>query len=289
MQRLLSLFTLAVLITLPAGATGATTTPRPLTLLFAGDVMLSRHVDEIIQRQRNQNFPWEKIAARTKAADLFFVNLEAPFSKTGPYDNGDMVFAVRPEYVTGLVQAGVDVVSLANNHYRDAGEAGVALTKRLLARQRIQYVLPGHPTVLNIRGAKIGLAGSAYNLGLDAQTLRQDIAKLKKREATFIVASMHAGTEYAKTPSKAQRDFAHAAVDAGANLVVGHHPHVTQTTERYRKGFIVYSLGNFIFDQFWSAETMRGAVLEVRLRSDGRFTPKLLPVSISRKAQPAIE
>ncbi|MBI3114942.1 MAG: CapA family protein [Candidatus Kerfeldbacteria bacterium] len=89
-------------------------------------------------------------------------------------------------------------------------------------------------------------------------------------------------------PSAAQRKFAHAAIDAGADLVVGHHPHVTQTTEEYQGGFIAYSLGNFIFDQFWSDETMRGQALEAVLPSSDKPTYTLRDLQINRQAQPTL-
>ncbi len=263
--------------------------PSPLTMLFAGDVMLSRHVDTVIQRAKDPAFPWQLVKERTVAADFFFVNLEAPFSEQGPYDDGNLVFAVRPENVAGLVQAGVDVVSFANNHYRDAGTAGVETTKRVLTEHDIAPALPGEPAVVVRAGRMIGVVASAYNLGLDENALRKDIAAVRQRGATFIVASMHAGVEYAATPSAAQRQFSHAAIDAGADLVVGHHPHVTQTTEAYAGKYIVYSLGNFIFDQFWSDETMRGQALEVVLPSSDKPTYTLRDVRINRQAQPALD
>lgn len=260
---------------------------RPLTLLFAGDVMLSRYVDRVIERQQDPILPWRLVARRTRRADLFFVNLEAPFSKRGPYDNDDLVFAVRPSRIKGLVAAGVDVVSTANNHFRDVGEAGVQLTRDLLQQFGIRSTFPGRPAVVKRRGLAIGIVSSSYNLGLDIKQLATDIRRVQRRGVTYIVATMHAGTEYASTPNPQQNAFARAAIDQGADLVVGHHPHVPQTVERYRGKTIVYSLGNFIFDQFWSDATRRGQVLEVRLEHSGRYTTKLHDISINRQAQPA--
>lgn len=261
---------------------------RPsLRMLFAGDVMLSRYVDTLIQRAGTPGMPWELMADSTQNADVFFVNLEAPFSAVGPYDDDNMVFHVRPSYVDGLTFAGVDVVSMANNHYKDAGDSGVAKTKEVLTDNGIMYALPGEPTLMERRGWRIGFTAGAYNIGLNQDTLKADVASLQEQGADFIVSSMHAGVEYQKTPSASQETYAHAAIDAGADLVVGHHPHVTQTIEEYNSGYIVYSLGNFIFDQFWSADTLRGHVLDVQLSEQGpRYAVR--DIVINNKAQPSI-
>ncbi|MFA6511981.1 MAG: CapA family protein [Patescibacteria group bacterium] len=259
----------------------------PMTLLFAGDVMLSRYVDTLIQRAGTPDMPWELMADSTQHADIFFVNLEAPFSDVGPYDDENMVFHVRPDYVSGLNFAGVDVVSFANNHWRDAGDSGVKKTKETLADNDIAYALPGEPTLMERRGWRIGFTAGAYTIGLNQDTLKADVASLQDQGADFIVSSMHAGVEYQKTPSTSQETYAHAAIDAGADLVVGHHPHVTQTIEEYNGGYIVYSLGNFIFDQFWSADTLRGQVLDVFLSEDNS-TYALRDITINNKTQPSL-
>lgn len=261
---------------------------KPIRMLFAGDVMLSRYVDTLIQRAGSPNMPWELMVETTSAADIFFVNLEAPFSDAGPYDDENLIFSVRPEYVSGLTYAGVDVVSFANNHFRDAGQQGVQRTKDVLVKNNIAYALPGEPALVEQGGWKIGITADAYNLGLNQKTLAADIAALRVRGADFIVSSMHAGSEYVRTPGEAQQIYAHAAIDAGANLVVGHHPHVSQTTEEYGGGYIVYSLGNFIFDQFWSEETRRGWVLTVTLAADGTPTYHVDDIGINTEAQPSI-
>lgn len=262
---------------------------QPITMLFAGDVMLSRSVDTLTQRAGTPNHPWQLVADETRAADLFFINLEAPLAPTGPYDRDGLVFRVRPSALTGLTYAGVDVASLANNHIRDAGADNVQYTQARLDEAGIGWVLPGHPSYVTKRGVRIGFAGSSYTMGLDASQLKRDVRWLKRRRADLVVVTMHAGREYVTEPTQQQRSFAQAAVRAGADLVVGHHPHVPQTVERYRGRTIVYSLGNFIFDQFWSQATMRGQVLELRRSSSGRLSFHLRDITINRQAQPAFD
>ncbi|MBI3115294.1 MAG: CapA family protein [Candidatus Kerfeldbacteria bacterium] len=259
--------------------------PPPATLLFAGDVMLSRYVDTLMLRH-GMTSPWQLMADVTRAADLFFVNLEAPFSERGPYDDDNLVFAVRPEAIEGLTFAGVDAVSRANNHYRDQGDAGVSLTTRLLDEHDIAHTFPGAPAIVEAGAYTVGIVSSAYNLGLDETQLRHDLAAVRLRGADLVVLTMHAGVEYVTTPNTQQIAFAHAAIDAGADLVVGHHPHVPQTTEIYGDTPIVYSLGNFIFDQFWSDATMRGQVLELTLHADGAYDWQLRDIVINGQAQP---
>lgn len=281
MRRLMTVLTITLLIPFPLAAA------EPIIMLFAGDVMLSRGVDTLTQRAGDPRHPWRLVVDTTSAADLFFINLEAPFAPTGPYDRDGLVFRVRPSALTGLTYAGVDAVSLANNHIRDAGADNVQYTQVSLDRAGIAWVLPGHPSYVTKRGLRIGFAGSSYTMGLDASQLRRDIRWLKRRRADLVVVTMHAGTEYVPRPNQPQQTFARAAIDSGADLVVGHHPHVPQTVERYRGRTIVYSLGNFIFDQFWSQATMRGQALEVQRSATGRLRFHLRTVTINRQAQPA--
>jgi poly-gamma-glutamate synthesis protein (capsule biosynthesis protein) len=131
---------------------------------------------------------------------------------------------------------------------------------------------------METNGIKICFLGASYassnNDGKtknDYVTRVEDVDKLKssilnlKSNCDFITVSMHAGTEYTRTPNQKQIDFAHSAIDFGADLVIGHHPHWIQTIEKYKNKYIFYSLGNFIFDQMWSEETKEGLVLKIQI------------------------
>src|ERR1019366_5114780 len=109
-----------------------------------------------------------------------------------------------------------------------------------------------------------------------------DVARLLAEDADVAIVSMHAGTEYQPQPNFQQREFARAALDAGARVVAGHHPHVTQPWERSGNGVIFYSLGNLVFDQFQRAETQRGALAEVVFSGKTLESAALLPVDIVR-------
>lgn len=243
--------------------------PPPINrLVFGGDVMLSRHVAKRMAATKDPALPFRKIGPFFKAADLAFVNLESPFSDKGAPPTAGMVFKAPPAAVEGLLLAGIDVVSLANNHARDQHEYGLLYTLDWLEKNRIAAVGAGRDEAAARRGAvltantvKFGFLAYTYDQrngnhkeddnrinGLDIPRLREDIAAIRQRSNVTVV-STHAGAEYARTPHPAQQQFARAAIEAGATLVIGHHPHVVQPCEEYATGVICYSLGNLVFDQ----------------------------------------
>ncbi|MBI3684755.1 MAG: CapA family protein [Acidobacteria bacterium] len=250
-------------------------------LLFGGDVMLARHVYRQAELHKDPAWPFRKIATEFRAADLAFVNLESPFSEKPPYFEERMVFRAHPLMIEGLKIAGIDVVSTANNHVRDAGPRGIEFTLDWLAMNGIAAAgtawkpeeLNRGP-VLESKGVRFGFLAYTYDqrngnhqkddarvamMSLDGMV--QDVRALRTR-ADAVLVSMHAGVEYRPQPTRDQMRFARAAIDAGASVVIGHHPHVVQPVERYKDGVIFYSLGNLIFDQE-PAATKRGAVAEV--------------------------
>lgn len=244
-------------------------TPPPINrLLFGGDVMLTRHVGQVIAARKDPAWPFRQIAEEFAKADLAFVNLESPFTDKGTPTRTGMVFRADPTNLAGLLLAGIDVVSFANNHTRDAHEQGLLYTLDLLDQNKIAVAGVGRDeaaaragVILERQGVKFGFVAYTYDQrngnhktddprinGLDLVRLREDVRDIRAK-ANVTIVSMHAGTEYAKQPNAQQRQMAQAAIEAGAALVIGHHPHVTQPCEDYRTGVICYSLGNLIFDQ----------------------------------------
>ncbi|MEX2264204.1 MAG: CapA family protein [Bryobacteraceae bacterium] len=255
--------------------------PARTRLIFGGDVMLSRHVGRIARRLGRPWWPFHAIAPVFSEADLAFVNLESPFSDRGrPVEKG-MIFKAEPEMIEGLVLANIQIVSTANNHSRDQRGYGVEFTLDWLARHGIAAAGTGRSeeaarqgVVLERNGTRFGFLAYTYDqsngnhhdldprvLGLGIAPMESDVRSLRER-CDAVVVSMHAGIEYRSQPSLEQRRFARAAVDAGAALVIGHHPHVIQPIERYGEGVICYSLGNLIFDQFHRRETQKGLLAE---------------------------
>ncbi|MEK7510248.1 MAG: CapA family protein [Patescibacteria group bacterium] len=259
---------------------------QQIVLLFGGDIMLDRGVEWAIKKNGGDwRWPFLKIADTLHGADLVFGNLESQISDKGRNVGSRYSFRADPKSMEGLVYAGFDVVSVANNHSFDytkeafedsllrIKEAGIAYTGGGFSSQEAYF-----PAIREVKGIRVGFLGytnsgsaswsvkenQAGIVWTDWNTLEQlerDIQQAK-RNVDILVVSLHGGEEYAKEPNEFQKAFAKTAIDAGANLIIGHHPHVVQPLEQYQQGWIAYSLGNFVFDQYFSQETMRGAMLK---------------------------
>jgi gamma-polyglutamate biosynthesis protein CapA len=269
-------------------------------LLFAGDVMFSRGVRRAILAARDPALPFRKIAPLMSAADIAFINLETPFSDKGPYHEDGLVFHAAPEMIAGLTLAGVSVASTANNHTRDCAAHGVEYTVCWLRFHGISPVGTSESeqrthegVVLTRKGIRFGFLGYTFDqqngnwrdidpriATTDIPTVVRDVQALSRR-ADVVIVSMHHGVEYMSKPSRAQTEFAHAAIDAGAGLVIGHHPHVVQPVEMYRGRPIYYSLGNFVFDQYQRQATQHGAMVEISFVGATVLSSRILPVMIT--------
>jgi gamma-polyglutamate biosynthesis protein CapA len=270
-------------------------------LIFTGDVMLSRGVRREILAARDVALPFRKMAQMLAASDIAFVNLESPFSDRGPYREGGLVFHAAPDMIAGLKLAGIAVASTANNHTRDCAAHGVEFTVAWLRAHGIEPVGSGeseaatHKGIVLVRhGIRFGFLGYTYDQNngnwkdidprialADPKAVCRDVTEIRKRSDVVIV-SMHHGIEYTLKPTAAQVAFAHAAIDAGAKLVIGHHPHVVQPSESYRDGLIFYSLGNFIFDQYQRVETQHGEVVQISFVGRNILATHVMPVKITR-------
>jgi poly-gamma-glutamate capsule biosynthesis protein CapA/YwtB (metallophosphatase superfamily) len=297
---------LAALSLPPRRSAGGGPIPKPGSrnrLLLGGDVMLSRYVGRLARQKRDPGWPLRELAPLLSSADIAFVNLESPFSDRGrPVEKG-MVFKAEPEMIEALVCAGIDAVSTANNHTRDFGAHGVEFTLEWLARHGIAAVGTGatpeiahQGVVLERNGARFGFLAYTYDQSngnhadrddrvamMNVDEMTSDVRSIRQRVDVAIV-SMHAGVEYQRSTTTDQRRFARAAIDAGAKVVVGHHPHVTQPLESYANGLIFYSLGNLVFDQIHRKETQVGWIADVRFAGDRIAGYGVIPVDIVRTA-----
>ncbi len=280
-------------------------TPGPVTLLACGDVLLSRTVAARIERH-GYRWPFRHVRDLVSSADLAFCNLENPASFVGtPYPGkpAEVTFRAPPGALFGLKWAGFDAVSLANNHMSDYGPAAIRETLDYLdllgigrAGAGVDETSARAPAVLETPGGRVAFLAYAEagwsvvpagpdRAGVapaDPARMAEDIAALRRDlRPDYIVVSVHWGEEHERHPGPAQREFGRAAVDAGAHLVLGHHPHVLQSLERYRDGLIVYSLGNFVFDM--SADsTYDTAALRITLQGARVRAAEILPLRIER-------
>ena len=281
--------------------------PHELRLLFVGDVMLARGVGAKALSRGDWTFPFQKIAETLRAADLSFGNLECAVSDTGRDLHHLYSLRADPQAIDGLKFAGFRVLSVANNHVYDWDRPALLDTLRRLREAGIEPVGAGandleahQPVVVNLGGTRIALlayvgiepreatagpdrAGVAW---LDPARVLEDI-RLARPLADLVIVSLHWGVEYAPRPQPRQIRLAHAMIDAGADLIVGGHPHVVQPLEQYRGRSIAYSLGNFVFDQR-DPVTHRGRMLEVTV-SDKQVKEVLaVPIAINRDFQPSV-
>ena len=295
----------------------APTTPapepeKPITLLFAGDIMLDRGVKYMVDKygQGDYGFPFLKISEEIKEADLAIANLESQISDKGEKQGSIYSFRAEPGAIEGLISAGFDILSLANNHSFDYGKEALQDSLSRLIDANISPIGAGSesqafsPTIKTVdktkfaffayadespsswkaKGESFGIASiSKENL----ERIKQDI-KLAKDLADIVIVYFHWGEEYAKEPTSEQTDFAKAVIDAGADLVVGSHPHVVQKSEIYNGHQIFYSLGNFVFDQGFSKETLEGEILEVTIQDKKIKKVSPTKIKINEFFQPEI-
>lgn len=268
-----------------------------VTFLAVGDIMLSRGVARRIKAANDSLLPFRQLEPLLKSTDFNFGNLETPISGRDQVLGHKKIFNTRIEDIEGLTTYNFDVVNLANNHAFDQGPSGLKATRKFLEDRGITYLGAGdtldeawRAKVITANGLRIAFIGASYASVNDGGVTRhayiariEDLDYLKatisgvKAQADFIIVTMHAGTEHVakadprRPLDKWQIDFAHAAVDYGADLVIGAHPHWIQNLERYSGKYIFYSLGNFIFDMHDPINN-QGLVLKITLRGAGRST-----------------
>ena len=283
-------------------------TSEEVSLVAVGDISFSRGVERMVKKQKDLNYPFLKIRDYLKSADLVFGNLETPITEGPEIPDFEMVFRSNPGTEQTLKQAGFSVLSLANNHTPNFGEQGLKDTFNYLAEVGIKFVGAGNneqeanqPVYIETKGIKFAFLAyndtdivpasyEAANSHAGTAFMRTEkmaeAVKEAKQKTDFVIISMHAGIEYTDKPNDSQVNFAHAAIDAGADLVIGHHPHVVQTMEKYKGKYIFYSLGNFVFDQPQSQETKEGLAIKVYFAKDGINKISLLPVVMENLVQP---
>lgn len=264
------------------------------TVIATGDVIPARSVNFQVLKHKDFTWPYLKTADITKNADITFVNLETPLiSKCNPTQEG-MIFCGHSRNIEGLIYTGVDIASLANNHAGNYGIPGVLETVNLLNENNILVTgVNDEPVIKNVRGVKFAFLG--YNdvtkpqpgvSNVDEEKIRQEIAQAKQ-QADVVIVTYHWGAEYKDQPDNRQKYLGHFTIDAGADLVIGNHPHWVQPIEIYKGKLITYAHGNFVFDQEWSQKTKEGVIGKYIFYDNQLVDVEYLPVQIDNYGQPS--
>jgi poly-gamma-glutamate synthesis protein (capsule biosynthesis protein) len=279
-----------------------------VTLGFVGDMMFDRGVKTSVIK--NFDGDYNKIlseAPELKNPDIMFGNLEGPVSDKGTKVGSIYSFRMDPKVINTIKDAGFDIVSFANNHVGDYSTPAFLDTIGRLKEANILFTGAGEnyseaskTTIIERDGIRIGYLGVS-DVGpefMKAEETKPGIVlandknldtlvKNAKASVDVLVVSIHWGDEY-KPHNKRQETLAKRLIDNGADIIAGHHPHVPQDVEKYKDGLIIYSLGNFVFDQYFSSETMGGLYAKVIITKDGIKSHEEIPFKLNDKYQPIL-
>ena len=284
--------------TVPPETTQAPTTTAPpepevFTLTFTGDFTPGCMPGQFKNPKayvgtvgEDYEYPFAHVRELFEADDFTFINLEVVLGVgIGCQADKTFVFSGPEEYVRIMTSSSVEAVTLANNHSEDFGTAGYENTKRVLDENGIVYVEKKSTTLYTTEsGLVIGLYADCFNFS--ESDIKENIALLWEQGADIVICAFHWGAEGAYQPNDKQIRYAHAAIDAGANLVVGNHPHVLQPIEEYNGGLIYYSLGNFSFGGNDHPKDYDSAIIQQQILRDHMGLVSfgetiIVPISIS--------
>ncbi|MBI3984293.1 CapA family protein [Candidatus Microgenomates bacterium] len=287
------------------------------TLTALGDVILGRQVYAKML-QYGYTAPFTAMAKTVNDTDLTLANLECTIADGLSYPTLGMSFTAPAAALKGLKLAGIDGVNLANNHSLNGGETGYLAMLKLLKEQSIAYFGGGADATqayaaqtFTVKGTKVSLLGYSSIAGTVAagakvpghayfslppwgDQVESEIARMEadvkaaKSQSDLVMVYVHWGAEYTHTASAEMRQVAHRLVDAGADVILGTHPHWVQGIEWYKDRLITYSLGNFVFDQEWSIETKQGVVLKATFEGSRLVSAKFVPYQIEDYHQPRL-
>jgi poly-gamma-glutamate synthesis protein (capsule biosynthesis protein) len=232
------------------------------------------------------DYPFQNVKEWFENDDFTMINLEGVLGNKGTPAGKKFAFRGPASYVNFLTENSIEAVSLANNHTLDYGETGYAETRRLLDEAGVPYVEQNSGTIITLEnGITVGIYGTVYNSIHQASPV-EGIVALKEQGADIVIYAPHWGTEHSFRATSQQVELGHAAIDAGADIVYGCHPHVLQPVEEYSDGVIYYSLGNFCFGGNIYPSDYDTAIIqqEVILAANGTVTlgeRTIIPCSLS--------
>jgi hypothetical protein len=296
----------------PSATPKPSATPsRRLVLMAVGDIMLGRTIGDLIETQGSEA-PFFDTAETLRSADITVGNLECPISERGEMEEKTYAFRAPVAAGQSLAFAGFNLVNLANNHTLDYGPLALQDTIEILAANDIQTVGAGMneaeayaPTFIEVNGLRVAFLGfvDVHPTDYDYRTWEAGPDKpgvawahedrvragviTAKAQADIVIVLVHNGYEFVQQVSSQQQKIAHLAIDSGASLVIGSHPHVLQRIESYHNGLIAYSMGNFVFDNFLFPPNYT-AILVVELSPQGVDSYELIDVIVQLNGVPHI-
>jgi len=264
---------------------------KPERIVFVGDMMFDRGVERLMQKS-TFSYPVDVIKDFLKSFDFVVGNLEGPINeKPKDFSDGSLTFSFDKKSVQSLIDGNFSLVSLANNHTLNMERTGFEETKTILKENNIAFA--GDPIECDgdYSYQKDGITYYAINETFSSNCSNKQIAQEIKdlrfyNPEAFIVVLIHWGVEYQTINSKEQQTLAHLIIDSGADLIIGGHPHVVQNIEQYNGKLIFYSLGNFVFDQYFSKETQEGLGVGMDIYKDKKVYT-LYPI-VNKLAQPKL-
>jgi poly-gamma-glutamate synthesis protein (capsule biosynthesis protein) len=250
-----------------------------LDIVFVGDMMFDRYV-RIKAETNGYGAIFEDVEDAFTDSDLLVGNLEGPITTFTPVSkpNGSGIDHYRFTFATTVAKTlkdvGFSTVFLANNHIQNFGAEGITQTKENLKTWDVDYFgapdEPYEPYRFASGSQQIVMYAFDTWHSRDVSILQNKIKD--EKEDTFVIVYTHWGDEYVTVPNKGQIEIAHTFVDAGADFVVGSHPHVVQSKEFYKDKWIYYSLGNFVFDQYFNKNVICGAMTRITIEEDNSYT-----------------
>jgi hypothetical protein len=282
--------------------------PAKVSLLAVGDIMLDRGVEQMVNQHGGGdfNFVFAELKDFKSGADLVIGNLEGPAAWGGVDSGGEYSFHASPLSLSVLKAIGFDILTVANNHANDWGPEAFVETLDNLAKNEIAFIggsynysLAREPVIFEKNNLRLGflgfsdvgpaglVAGQTPGILSASDPNFSELINKASQQVDVLVVSIHWGEEYQVVHNPRQSNIARQAIDAGAKIVLGHHPHVVQDEEYYKAGYVAYSLGNFVFDQYFSQATMEGLALKLEIDKDGVTHVEKKLVKLNKRFQPS--
>ena len=248
---------------------------RDFVISFLGDCTLTsshytNHFENVVGD--DLTYPFSNVADILTADDLTLANLECSFSERRLESSSEYAFCGHPKYAQSLALGGVECVSMANNHTADFGTAGTDDTAAALEAAGVTGIQGDQSLCFDLRhegGTTLRIGIYVQRFNGSAEQMKQGAAQLREEGANIVIACMHAGAERIYVPTKRQTALAHAAIQGGADIVIGTHPHILQPTETYQDGLILYSIGNFCFGGNRNPGDKDTVIAQLRVHKDG--------------------